>query len=110
MFVNQIIFYVIENVLLMFLPLLVITLRIYFLSFSSLLFVRIKICNSNLKIASLNVRGLADRKKRLDIFEWLKSKQCAIYCLQDIHINSVSEGLFRNDWWRMHTKLLFLCE
>ena len=65
MFVNQIIFYVIENVLLMFLPSLVITLRIYFLSFSSLLFVRIKICNSNLKIASLNVRGLADRKKTI---------------------------------------------
>ena len=54
--------------------------------------------DSNLKIASLNVRDLADRKKRLDTFEWLKSKQCAIYCLQDIHINSVSEGLFRNDW------------
>ena len=38
MFVNSAIFYVIENVLLMFLPLLVITLRICCLSFSSLLF------------------------------------------------------------------------
>ena len=39
----------------------------------------------NLKIASLNCRGLADRVKRFDVFHYLKEIKCDIYCLQDIH-------------------------
>ena len=40
---------------------------------------------SELKIGSMNVRGLADRSKRRDVFNWLRDKKMSIYCLQDIH-------------------------
>ena len=55
----------------------------------------------------LNTSGLADKK--VHIFEWLKTKHCAIYCLQDIRINSVCMGLFKRIGWWMHSKLL-LCK
>ena len=53
---------------------------------------------NGLKIASMNVRGLAGEGKRRDIFNWLKRKQFTIYCLQDIHINSKNERVFFKDW------------
>ena len=50
---------------------------------------------NGLKIASMNVRGLAGEGKRRDIFNWLKRKQFTIYCLQDIHINSKNESFLK---------------
>ena len=46
----------------------------------------------------MNVRGLAREIKRRDIFNWLKRKQFAVYCLQDIHISSKNERAFFKDW------------
>jgi exonuclease III len=40
---------------------------------------------SNIKIGSVNVRGLADPVKRRDVFLWLKEKDLDIVCLQDVH-------------------------
>ena len=52
----------------------------------------------NIKICSMNVRGLADHKKRFDLFSWLKQKKFSIYCIQDTHSNLWNEQAFRQDW------------
>ena len=54
--------------------------------------------NNCLKICSINVRGLADAVKRIDLFNWLKKKQFSIYCLQDVHICQKNLKKFREDW------------
>ena len=54
--------------------------------------------NNCLKICSINVRGLADAVKRIDLFNWLKKKQFSIYCLQDVHICQKNQKKFREDW------------
>jgi exonuclease III len=40
---------------------------------------------NEIKIISLNVRGLATDVKRRDVFKWLREQKCSLYCLQDIH-------------------------
>ena len=52
----------------------------------------------SLKIGSMNVRGLTDAKKRKDVFNWLKEKRYAIYCLQDIHVGENNLKQFEEDW------------
>ena len=39
----------------------------------------------DLKICSLNVRGLGERLKRREVFNWLRAKQFSIYLLQETH-------------------------
>ena len=51
----------------------------------------------NLKICSLNVRGITDPTKRKDIFNWLKDKNYSIYCLQDIHFGNQNKNAFGKD-------------
>ena len=51
-----------------------------------------------LKILSVNCRGLGLIEKRLDVFNYLKSKQCDIYCLQDIHSTVGSEMFIESQW------------
>ena len=47
----------------------------------------------DLKIVSLNVRGLRSRDKRLEIFTWIKMKHKAdIVCLQETH-STLLDGL-----------------
>ena len=47
-----------------------------------------------IKIDSMNVRGLSNRAKRLDIFNWLNNKIFSIYCLQDIPVGqNMSQAL-----------------
>ena len=48
---------------------------------------------SNVKIYLLNVCGLSDRKKRKDVFAWLRQENLSIYCLQDIHVRPSNETL-----------------
>ena len=50
------------------------------------------------KILSLNCQGLGMVSKRLDVFNYLKSKQCDIYCLQDIHSTTASEKFIESQW------------
>lgn len=51
-----------------------------------------------LKIFSCNVRGLGDKLKRMEIFNWLKMKKLSIYMLQETHI--VEEVLlkWKTEW------------
>ena len=51
-----------------------------------------------IKIGSMNVRGLSNRAKRLDVFNWLNNKNFSIYCLQDIHVGPKYESSFKQDW------------
>ena len=53
---------------------------------------------TNLQIGFMNVRGLADKKKRADVFAWLRNKHCDIICLADIHSNQLTENNFKEDW------------
>ena len=41
---------------------------------------------SQVRIGSMNVRGLADPVKCRDVPEWLKRKDLEIVCLQDTHL------------------------
>lgn len=38
-----------------------------------------------IRISSLNCRGLCDRNKRKDVFDYLQGLKNHIYCLQDVH-------------------------
>jgi exonuclease III len=40
---------------------------------------------ANLNIGSLNVKGLADEKKRKEVFNWLREKKMNVYMLQETH-------------------------
>ena len=49
-------------------------------------------------VGSMNVPGLSNRAKRLDIFNWLNNNTFSIYCLQDIHVGPKYESSFKQDW------------
>ena len=52
----------------------------------------------NLKIFSQNCRGLRDNSKRKDVFEYIRSKNFNIYCLQDTHFADDIEHVVRSQW------------
>ena len=48
---------------------------------------------------SCNVQGIGQLSKRMDIFDYLRGKNCQIYCLQDTHFSPGSdEKLVRARW------------
>ena len=53
-----------------------------------------------LKIASMNCRprGLADKIKRLDVFNYFRKIFFDIICLQDIHIEQQNVDKIRTEW------------
>ena len=53
---------------------------------------------SNLKIFSLNCRGLSDTAKRRDVFHYLKKYNTHIICLQDVHWVNEKEIDYRMEW------------
>ena len=48
----------------------------------------------DLKIGSLNVRGLGDKAKRRETFHWLRSKKMSIFFLQEVHCTEDN----KHDW------------
>ena len=50
------------------------------------------------KILSVNCQGLGDIAKRRDVFNYLRSLNYNIYCLQDTHFSSDFENDVRNLW------------
>ena len=50
------------------------------------------------KILSLNCRGLGDKTKRKDVFKYLRQKNFAIYCLQDTHFVKEDYNYIRSQW------------
>ena len=54
--------------------------------------------DNELKIASANCRGLADAKKRRDVFNYLRDLRYSIYFLQDTHFTPENESRIKNEW------------
>ena len=60
----------------------------------------------DLKIASINVRGLGNNTKRREVFNWLRTKKLSIYMLQEAHFSDVTSDLWSSEWGY---KALFSC-
>ena len=56
------------------------------------------IMNSSIRICSVNCRGLNDKVKRRDVFNYLRKKSFSIYCLQDVHWDQKWENMIRSEW------------
>ena len=54
--------------------------------------------NNILQIVSYNCQGLNSVEKLRDVFDYLKSKNCNIYCLQDTHFTKNDETAIQNQW------------
>ena len=52
----------------------------------------------SISIATLNVNGMVDDKKRNAIFHWCKNKNIDIACLQETHCSAESEFKWRSEW------------
>ena len=48
----------------------------------------------DLKIASINVRGIGNNTKRREVFNWLRSKKLSIYMLQEVHCSENTADLW----------------
>ena len=50
------------------------------------------------KLCSLNVRGLGNKQKREQIYQWLKDQHFSICLLQETHLISNDSPLLENEW------------
>ena len=55
-------------------------------------------CRANLRLNSLNARGLANPKKRRTLFQWLKRNYPGVTFLQETHTTLVSETQWKKEW------------
>ena len=60
----------------------------------------------DLKICSLNVRGLGDKLKRREMFNWLRRKSYPVYRLQEVHCSENKIPVWSAEWGY---KTLFSC-
>ena len=58
------------------------------------------------KICSLNVRGLEERLKRRETFNWLRAKKFSIYLLQETYCSENTTATWSSEWGY---KTLFSC-
>lgn len=56
----------------------------------------------DITIASYNCNGLAEKKKRNQIFTWLKMKNYSIIFLQETHSIPADEKLWKEEWGGLH--------
>ena len=54
--------------------------------------------DNNITVLSMNVRGLLNTKKRLDVFSWAKGKGASIVCLQETHCNEDMRKRWEDEW------------
>ena len=52
----------------------------------------------DLKICSLNVKGLGDGQKRREIFNWLRLKALSIHFLQEVHCSDNVTSIWSAEW------------
>ena len=53
---------------------------------------------SNIRVASLNVNGISDGKKRKQVFTWFKQQEYNIIFMQETHSCAKTETHFEEDW------------
>ena len=46
----------------------------------------------------MNVRGLVQRQKRQQVFQWLKNQNCSFYMLQETHLTKKYLKFWKQDW------------
>ena len=51
-----------------------------------------------LRIDSINARGLGDKTKRQEFFNWLRKKQLSIYFIQEAHCTENNMHDWRAEW------------
>ena len=51
-----------------------------------------------IQISSLNVRGMGDKQKRSEIFNWLRSKKFSLYLLQEVHCSNDKISIWSSEW------------
>ena len=54
--------------------------------------------NHIVTIFTLNTRGLADKRKRAEVFTWLKDQDASIFFLQETHSTPGIEKSWRDEW------------
>lgn len=59
-----------------------------------------------LLISSFNCNGLAEKKKRGDVFMWLADKNYDIFCLQETHSTQLDEIKWKGEWGVRFTFLM----
>ena len=52
----------------------------------------------NLKLGSINVRGLGDRFKRRETFNWMRFKKMSIYFLPETHCMENNQHNWKAEW------------
>jgi len=60
----------------------------------------------DLKTCSLNVRGLGDKLKRREMFNWLRRKSYSVYMIQEVHCSKNTISVWSAEWGY---KTLFSC-
>ena len=50
------------------------------------------------RLCTFNVRGLGNKTKRQQIFQWLKDNKYEICLLQETHLTSRNETIWKNEW------------
>ena len=53
---------------------------------------------TDLKVCSLNVRGLGEQLKRRGILNWLRAKKYSIYLLQETHSSENTNSVWSSEW------------
>ena len=54
--------------------------------------------SGKLKILSLNVRGLRNKRKRRILFHSFKNEKCDIICLQETHLLKSDSHIIKKEW------------
>ncbi len=49
-------------------------------------------------LLSLNVRGLGNKEKRTQVYQWLKNQNNTFYFLQETHSSSNTKQLWESEW------------
>lgn len=53
---------------------------------------------TSIKLCTFNTKGLNDKKKRIDVFDWLKKKKIDICFLQETHSTTQVEQIWQQEW------------
>lgn len=53
---------------------------------------------SSINVCTFNVKGLANKDKRTRVFEWLKTNNYSVCCLQELHCVKSDISVWQNQW------------
>jgi exonuclease III len=71
---------------------------VFALSLSELYLEIVIDCMAAIKVGTFNVRGLNEKKKRTDVFSWLKKRNLDICLIQETHSTKAMESFWEAEW------------